>query len=108
MTATTNQTKGLNYEIFIKKFLESDHTQTWLWSDIPENELRKSKLLGNWNEHRLVKKDNKINGIPDLGADILLKDNEKLILCLKEIRFFMKIIKMKLNKKLKIIHKNKL
>jgi len=80
MTATTNQIKGLNYEIFIKKFLESDHSQTWLWSDIPENELRKSKLLGNWNEHRLVKKDNKINGIPDLGADILLKDNEKYIL----------------------------
>jgi predicted helicase len=60
--------------------LEKDHNQTWLWQNIPEFELRKSKLLGNWNEHRLVKKDNKINGIPDLGADILLKDNEKYIL----------------------------
>jgi hypothetical protein len=75
-----NQIKGEEYEIFIKQFLENDSKKTWLWKDIPEYELRKSSLLGDWNEHRLVRKDNKINSLPDLGSDILLKDEEKYIL----------------------------
>ena len=75
-----NQIKGDKYEIYIKQFLENDSKKTWLWKDIPEFELKKSGLLGNWNEHRLVRKDNKINSIPDLGTDILLKDNENYIL----------------------------
>jgi len=75
-----NQIKGDKYEIYIKQLLENDSKKTWLWKDIPEFELKKSGLLGNWNEHRLVRKDNKINSIPDLGSDILLKDNEKYIL----------------------------
>ena len=75
-----NQIKGEEYEIFIKQFLENDSKKTWLWKDIPEYELRKSSLLGDWNEYRLVRKDNKINSLPDLGSDILLKDEEKYIL----------------------------
>ena len=75
-----NQIKGDQYETFIKIFLENDSKKTWLWKDIPENELKKSSILGDWNEHRLVRKDNKINSIPDLGCDILMKDNEDYIL----------------------------
>jgi len=75
-----NQEKGTKYELYIKQFLENDSKKTWLWNDIPEYELRKSNLLGDWNEHRLTRKENKINSIPDLGTDILLKDEEKYIL----------------------------
>lgn len=75
-----NQIKGLNYEIYIKHFLENETRQSWLWHDIPEFQLRKAGLLGDWNEFRKIKKDNKINGHPDLGCDVLLKDNENYIL----------------------------
>lgn len=75
-----NQEKGTKYELYIKQFLENNSKKTWLWNDIPEYELRKSNLLGNWNEHRLTRKENKINSLPDLGTDILLKDGEKYIL----------------------------
>ena len=75
-----NQIKGEQYEIFIKQYLENDSIKTWLWKDIPEQELKKGGLLGDWNLHRLIRKDNKINSIPDLGCDILLKDNEEYIL----------------------------
>jgi superfamily II DNA or RNA helicase len=75
-----NQIKGDKYEIYIKLLLENSNNKTWLWKDIPEFELKKSGLLGDWNEYRLVRKDNKINSIPDLGTDILLKTNEEYIL----------------------------
>ena len=75
-----NQIKGEQYEIFIKQYLENDSIKTWLWKDIPEQELKNGGLLGDWNLHRLIRKDNKINSIPDLGCDILLKDNEEYIL----------------------------
>ena len=71
-----NIQKGIDYEKFIKSNLLTEHAkngQVWLWDEIPEFELRKAGMLGDWNEHRLTKKDNKINGLPDLGTDILLK-----------------------------------
>jgi superfamily II DNA or RNA helicase len=80
---TTNQTssqiKGSEYEFFIRDFLiEQNFTnKIWLWSDLPEFELKKSGLLQNWNKHRLERKDNKINNQPDVGCDILMKDTEK-------------------------------
>lgn len=75
-----NQLKGDKYENFIKIYLENDVDKTWLWKDIPEFILKESGLLGDWNKHRLVRKEIKINNIPDLGADILLKKNNKYIL----------------------------
>lgn len=74
---TSLQVKGFNYEKQVKFYLQTKTKQTYLWKDIPENELRKSGLLGNWNEHRFNRKNNKINNLPDLGTDILLKDLEK-------------------------------
>jgi hypothetical protein len=71
-----NIQKGIDYEKFIKSDLLTEYAkngQVWLWDEIPEFELRKAGMLGDWNEHRLTKKDNKINGLPDLGTDILLK-----------------------------------
>ena len=49
-----NQIKGEQYEIFIKQYLENNSIKTWLWKDIPEQELKKGGLLGDWNLHRLV------------------------------------------------------
>ena len=79
-----NQEKGLNYEIFIKNYLEEDsQNQAWLWKDIPEFNLKDAGLLDDWNLYRYVRKENKINSLPDLGTDILLKCNNeyKLIQC---------------------------
>jgi superfamily II DNA or RNA helicase len=77
-----NQEKGNKYEFYIKKYLEnqSDHAIAWLWKDIPEFYLKKSGLLGDWNEHRLVRKENVLNSLPDLGADILLFKNNQYYL----------------------------
>ena len=66
--------KGDAYEIYIRDELaknKEDHV--WLWQDIPESILRDIGILGSWNEHRLRRKDNKENGLPDLGCDILVK-----------------------------------
>jgi len=80
-----NIEKGTEYEIYIKKYLENDQVKTWLWKDIPEYILRDAGILGEWNKHRLIRKENKINSIPDTGCDILMKnenENEyKLIQC---------------------------
>ena len=78
-----NIEKGTEYEIYIKKYLENDQTKTWLWKDIPEYILRDAGILGDWNKHRLIRKENKINSIPDTGCDILMKNEKeyKLIQC---------------------------
>ena len=76
-----NQEKGLQYEIFIKNYLEENlQNQAWLWKDIPEFNLKNAGLLDDWNLHRYVRKENKINSLPDLGTDILLKSNNEYIL----------------------------
>ena len=68
-----NQYKGNLYEKQVKVYLQSATQKSWLWKDIPEKELRESSLLGDWNEHRWARKNNKINSLPDIGTDILLK-----------------------------------
>ena len=70
-----NQQKGATYEKYIKIYLQNKNNETWLWDEIPELQLRNSGLLGDWNIHRISRKENKINGLPDLGTDILLKNN---------------------------------
>ena len=70
----TNKQKGDLYEKFINSYLNNKKGyESWLWNDIPEYYLRKSGLLGDWNEHRYNRKFNKINELPDTGVDILLK-----------------------------------
>lgn len=65
--------KGNLYEKQVKVHLQSPSQKSWLWKDIPEKELREAGLLGDWNEHRWARKNNKINSLPDIGTDILLK-----------------------------------
>jgi predicted helicase len=72
--------KGTLYEIFIKKSLNEDkNNEVWLWKDIPEKHLRKTSILGDWNEYRLNRKELKKseNELIDTGCDLLLKINEK-------------------------------
>jgi hypothetical protein len=54
-----NQQKGTTYEKYIKNFLQNKNNETWLWNEIPELQLRNSGLLGDWNIHRIARKENK-------------------------------------------------
>ena len=56
----SNVEKGTEYEIFIKDYLEQQNPDNyyWLWKDVPEGELRKSGILGNWNVFRFNRKRN--------------------------------------------------
>lgn len=81
-----NIIKGTLYEIFINKYLnETENSKSWLWKNIPECHLRKSNLLGDWNENRLKnkeiknmsEKEKKENDLIDLGCDILLEKDDK-------------------------------
>lgn len=69
-----SQLRGLLYEKQLKRTLQTETIESWLWNDIPEYNLRKSSILGDWNEYRWLRKTNKINNLPDLGADLLIKD----------------------------------
>ena len=56
----SNAEKGTSYEIHIKNYLEKQNPNNfyWLWKDIPELELRKSNILGDWNIFRFIRKRN--------------------------------------------------
>jgi len=73
--------KGTKYEIFIKNYLNNnENNESWLWKDIPEKHLRKTHILGEWNEYRLNRKESKNNSeneLIDTGCDLLLKTDEK-------------------------------
>jgi predicted helicase len=86
--------KGTSYELFIRDYLNNiiDNQQAWLWNKTPEKVLRDCNIIGEWNKHRLKRKEYKIiinkiengeeideeeNSMIDLGVDIILKkDNE--------------------------------
>ena len=78
--------KGYNYELFINNSLNNlDGNNSWLWSNIPEFELRNATILGDWNEYRFNRKTlknsvEKENKLIDTGCDILLKQNNKYII----------------------------
>ena len=82
----TNIEKGTEYELFINNSLNNlEGNISWLWSKIPELELRKAEILGDWNEYRFNRKMlknyiEKENGLMDTGCDILLKKNDKFYL----------------------------
>ena len=81
-----NYIKGIEYEIYINNNLNCiENNKSWLWSNIPELELRDANILGNWNEYRFNRKflknsietEKKENGLIDTGCDILLKKDNK-------------------------------
>jgi len=75
--------KGTLYEVFIKDYLEKENPNNnyWLWKDVPELELRKAEILGEWNLFRFNRKRNnqiakEENKLIDTGCDILAKTME--------------------------------
>ena len=90
-----NLIKGTSYELFIRDYLnKNQNQQSWLWSKTPEKILRDCNIIGEWNEHRLKRKEYKIilnkienglelddeeNSMIDLGVDIILKINNEYI-----------------------------
>ena len=83
----SNKQKGDIYELYIKDYIEKNNIdkQCYLWYKIPDCELRKVGLLGDWQLHRLNKKEAHLeNNICDFGVDILVKDkneNYELVQC---------------------------
>ena len=74
----SNIEKGTNYEVYIKNYLQNEENVSWLWKNIPEFDLRKANLLGDWNEFRLNRKElTTENPLIDTGCDVLLRSNEK-------------------------------
>jgi superfamily II DNA or RNA helicase len=83
----SNVEKGFEYEKYIKDYLEKQNLNNnyWLWKDIPEIELRKSGILGNWNVFRFNRKRNnqiakEENKLMDTGIDVLAKTNDEYII----------------------------
>jgi superfamily II DNA or RNA helicase len=79
--------KGTLYEVFIQNYLEKQNLNNnyWLWKDVPELELRKASILGEWNTYRFNRKRNnqiakEENKLIDTGCDILAKINDEYII----------------------------
>ena len=81
-----NKDRGDIYEKYISKYLsqENENSINWIWYNIPEEHLINAGIIGDWNQHRINRKLNRINKVPDLGCDILYLDNDgeyKIIQC---------------------------
>lgn len=82
----SNIIKGTNYELYINHYLNNidENNQSWMWKDIPEQDLRNVGIIGDWNKYRLLRKDEEYkNSIADTGCDLLLKskkDNKYFII----------------------------
>ncbi len=67
-----NYQKGYFYEINVKNYIINNlNKQAFLWSEIPETILVEHGIIGSHNDHRLIRKENKLNPLRDIGIDIL-------------------------------------
>ena len=71
-----NITKGYNYELFIRNYIDKlDNVHdVFLWKDVPEQILFDAGLLIDYNRNRLFRlqsKSNDINIARDVGLDII-------------------------------------
>ena len=75
-----NQEKGLQYEIFVKKFIIHNlGKNAYLWNECPENILIENNLVDSHNALRLLRKDVKegyLHTHKDIGIDIIQLDND--------------------------------
>ena len=81
-----NKERGDIYEKYISNYLsqENENSINWIWHNIPEEHLINAGIIGDWNQHRINRKLNRINKLPDLGCDILYLGNDgeyKIIQC---------------------------
>ena len=75
-----NKQKGDEYEIYIRDHIINDlNKQAFLWSHTPETILIESGIIGSHNEHRLRRKENKLNPLHDTGIDIIQVNEDKSI-----------------------------
>jgi superfamily II DNA or RNA helicase/prophage antirepressor-like protein len=64
-----NKLKGDNYEKYVLNHLKKDHTNIWLWKDVPERILFDNNIIINYDEYCENRKD--------IGIDVVgLKDNK--------------------------------
>ncbi len=74
-----NQIKGYRYEIQVRDYIINKlHKKAYLWNDTPETLLINSGIIGNHNENRLRRIENKINNLRDTGIDIIQEETETL------------------------------
>jgi len=74
-----NQIKGKEYEIQIRDYIINNlNKQAFLWEDTPEKILINSKIIGNHNNNRLIRKNNKENPIQDTGIDVIQVNEDGL------------------------------
>jgi superfamily II DNA or RNA helicase len=77
--------KKLNNDWKAYEYLAIDyHRKTnnhivWHWDNIPEEELENSGYISDYKEHRLNRKENRINNIMDYGIDGLAYDNDNKV-----------------------------
>jgi len=72
-----NKQKGDEYEIYIRDHIINNlNKKAYLWSHTPENILIENGIIGSHNEHRLRRKENKLNPLHDTGIDIIQIDND--------------------------------
>ena len=75
-----NKQKGDEYEVYIRDHIINDlNKQAYLWSHTPETILIEHNIIGSHNEHRLRRKENKLNPLHDTGIDIIQVNEDKSI-----------------------------
>jgi superfamily II DNA or RNA helicase len=75
-----NKAKGDDYELYIRNHIINNlNKQAFLWSHTPETILIESGIIGSHNEHRLRRKENKLNPLHDTGIDIIQVNEDNSI-----------------------------
>ena len=75
-----NKHKGDEYELYIRDHIINNlNKQAFLWSHTPETILIEAGIIGSHNEHRLRRKENKLNPLHDTGIDIIQINQDNTI-----------------------------
>ena len=80
----TNNDKGYLYELQIRDYIINElRKPAYLWNDTPETILLDNNIIGSHNDHRIKRKENKINNLVDTGIDVIQVEENKcsLIQC---------------------------
>jgi superfamily II DNA or RNA helicase len=85
---TTNKIKGDDYEYQIKNYIINNlNKNAFLWSETPINILINAGIIKDANDHRLIRKNNKINPLIDTGIDIIqIDDNDNNLISIVQCK----------------------